>query len=99
MKKIPRFKSKEEEAEFWMTHDTTAFWDSFETVKEPLDISPNLASHVRARHERTKLISIRLYPTQLRVARAIASKKRIPYQVLLRALIEQGLSRMIPRAA
>ena len=96
---MPRFKSKEEEAEFWMTHDTTAFWDSFETVREPLDVSSELAAHVRARHERTKLISIRLYPTQLRVAKAIANKKRIPYQVLLRTLIEQGLSRIIPRAA
>lgn len=31
--RIPRFKSLEEEAEFWDTHDTTEFEDEFEEVK------------------------------------------------------------------
>jgi hypothetical protein len=31
--RIPRFKSREEEAEFWDTHDTTEFEDEFEEVQ------------------------------------------------------------------
>lgn len=91
MKKLPKFKSRQEEADFLMRHDTTDFWDAFEDIKEPLDVTPNLMAEVRARHEKTKPISIRLYPSQLRMAKAIAN---IPYQVILRDIIEFGLSRM-----
>jgi len=98
MRKMPHFKSKEEEADFWMSHDTTAFWDSFEPLKEPLEVSKELAAWVERRHERTKPISIRLYTTQLRIAKAIAGKKHIPYQALLRTLIEKGLSQMMVHA-
>jgi hypothetical protein len=31
--RIPRFKSRAEEAEFWDTHDTTEFEDEFKEVK------------------------------------------------------------------
>jgi hypothetical protein len=30
---IPQFKNREEEAEFWETHDTTEFEDEFEEVR------------------------------------------------------------------
>lgn len=33
MKRIPRFKSRQEEAEFWDTHDTTEFEDEFVEVR------------------------------------------------------------------
>jgi predicted DNA binding CopG/RHH family protein len=98
MKKAPHFNSKEEEAHFWMTHDTTAFEDSLETSREPLEISKELMARVKSRHEKTKPISIRLYTRQLRIAKAIAGKRHIPYQVLLRALIEKGLSQLMARA-
>lgn len=98
MKKDTHFKSREEEANFWMSHDTTAFWDSFETMKEPLEVADELATAVTRRHEKTKPISIRLYTTQLRVAKAIAGKKHIPYQALLKHLIEKGLSDMVAHA-
>jgi predicted DNA binding CopG/RHH family protein len=98
MKKLPQFKSKEEEADFWMSHDTTAFWDSFEALHEPLEVSKELSTWVERRHEKTKPISIRLYATQLRVAKAIAGRKHIPYQALLRSLIEKGLSQMMAHA-
>ena len=97
-KKVPPFKSKEEEADFWMSHDTNAFWDSFETMKEPLEAADELTALIKSRHEKTRPISIRLYTTQLRVAKAIAGKKHIPYQALLRNLIEKGLSQLITQA-
>ncbi len=35
--KIPEFKSREEEAEFWDTHDTTDFEDEFKPVELRVD--------------------------------------------------------------
>lgn len=96
MRKLPKFKSKEDEAEFWMKQDTADFWSSFEDIKDPLEISPRLRSQVRGRHEKMKLISIRIYPSQLRMAKAIAAKKHIPYQTLLRSFMESGLSHRSP---
>ena len=37
--KIPKFKNEDEEREFWATHDTTNYLDSFEPVELHL---PNL---------------------------------------------------------
>ena len=88
----PKFKSKEEEAEFWMRHDTADFWDSFEDLKALPEISSRLEAQINARHERTKAISLRLYPSQIRAAKAIANRNHIPYQTILRQIIEQGLS-------
>lgn len=91
MKKLPRFKSQEEEAEYWMSHDTSDFWDAFEDIQTPAEVQPKLLSEIRHRHEKSKAISIRLYPSQLRMAKAIANKKHVPYQTILRNLIEEGL--------
>jgi hypothetical protein len=33
LKKVPRLKNLDEEAEFWETHDTTEFEDEFEEVQ------------------------------------------------------------------
>lgn len=94
MKKLPKFKTKEEEAEYWMAHDTADFWSACENVKSPLEVSPNLLSDIKKRHEKTNAISIRLYPSQIRMAKAIAGKKHVPYQAMLRYLIEEGLHRL-----
>lgn len=94
MKKLPKFKTKEGEAEYWMSHDTADFWDEFEDIKTPLEIFPGLLSDIKKRHEKTNAISIRLYPSQIRMAKAIAGKKHVPYQTMLRHLIEEGLHRL-----
>jgi len=96
MSKLPKFTSKQKEADYWMKNDTAAFWDTFEDIKEPIEVIPNLIVEIKARHERAKAISIRLYPSQLRVAKAIAKKNHIPYQTILRNLIDQGLSHLAP---
>lgn len=96
-KKLPHFKSQREEAEHWMVHDTARFWDSFEDLDDPVEASPRLQSELRARHEKTKAISIRLYPSQLRLAKAIAGRRHVPYQALLRDIIDSGLREARPR--
>ncbi|MGQ9628521.1 MAG: CopG family antitoxin [Anaerolineae bacterium] len=42
MAKIPEFKSYEEEAEFWATHDSTDYLDDMEPVE--IEIDPNVKS-------------------------------------------------------
>lgn len=43
-KKIPEFKTEEEEARFWDEHDTTEYEDEFETVKVAID--PKLEAEI-----------------------------------------------------
>ena len=39
---IPQFATREEEAEFWDTHDFTDYWDELYPVN--IEVSPNLTS-------------------------------------------------------
>lgn len=89
---LPAFTSQQEEAAFWLTHDTAHFWQAFEDLQELPEVTPQLLANINARHERTKAISLRLYPSQLRIAKAIARKTHLPYQAILRTFIDQGLS-------
>lgn len=45
--RIPDFKSREEEAEFWDTHDVTEFWDELEPSK--LEVSREFRDRIAAR--------------------------------------------------
>lgn len=42
---IPHFATREEEAEFWDTHDFTDYWDALEPAN--VGFSPNLTSSIR----------------------------------------------------
>ena len=41
---IPQFATREEEAEFWDTHDFTDYWDELEPAN--VVVSPNLTSSI-----------------------------------------------------
>jgi hypothetical protein len=43
-KKVPDFRTEEEEARFWDEHDTTEFIDDFETVE--IELSPELEDKI-----------------------------------------------------
>ena len=49
LKKVPDFKSIQEEAEFWDTHDFTDYVDFSKAVK--IEVSPNLTSVLTIRIE------------------------------------------------
>jgi len=34
--KMPKFKSEEEEREYWLTHSTAEVWDVAQEVEEPI---------------------------------------------------------------
>lgn len=77
LKKIPKFKNEAKEAKFWSKNDSTEFvdWSKGERV-----CFPNL-------HPSSKHISIRLPESLLAHVKAMANKKDVPYQSLIKTYI------------
>lgn len=69
---IPEFKSKEEEAEFWDTHDLADYWHEFKPVR------------VRFAKSLSQGITIRLDPETLAELRKRAKEKGIGPTTLIR---------------
>ena len=81
LKKIPKFKTEDEEAEFWNTHDST---DYFDWSKAKIGIFPNLKLTTRP-------ISLRLPISLINRAKVQAHKLDIPYQTLIKQSIDKGI--------
>jgi predicted DNA binding CopG/RHH family protein len=82
-KQIPKFKSEEEEREFWASHDATDFID-FSEAKQAL--MPNLRPTL-------KKVSIRLPESLLESIKVLAHKRDVPYQSLMKMLLAEGVER------
>jgi len=80
-KKIPSFKSEEEERAFWETHDSTDYldWTQGQQV-----IMPNLKPS-------TKTISLRLPQHLLDSIKAAANARDVPYQSLIKVWLQEKL--------
>ena len=50
-KKLPSFKSEDEEAKFWDTHSPLDFSGEFQVVKVPVRLSPELKEKIAKRHQ------------------------------------------------
>lgn len=74
-KKIPDFKSEQEEREFWEHHDSSEYLD---LSKAERAILPNLKPS-------TKTISLRLPEGLLDSIKVEANKRDMPYQSLIKA--------------
>jgi len=82
LKKIPEFKSEEEELEFWSTHDSTEYVDYSKGKKA---LFPNLKPT-------TRTISIRLPVYLIEEIKMLANKRDIPYQSLLKIFLAEKVS-------
>lgn len=82
MAKIPKFANEQEEAEFWATHDATKF---FQDTK-PVDVT-----FTDARPRKTQ-IAVRFDPNTLRELRAVAQRKGVGYQTLIRMWVMERLT-------
>lgn len=80
LKKIPKFKSEDEEAEFWATHDFTDYFDMKKAIVNPE--FPNLKLS-------TKTITIRVTESLLNSLKQIANKKDVPYQSLIKIFLTE----------
>ena len=78
-KKMPKFKSEDEERRFWSTHDSTEYidWPKAERAHFP-NLRPS------SRH-----ISIRLPERLFEQLRNIAHQKDIPYQSLMKVYLAE----------
>jgi len=81
MAKIPEFKTKKEERDFWATHSSADYWDDMEesddTFKRP----------------KLKSISLKLDPGMLEKIKVIAHKRGLSYNALIRYLLSKGIEK------
>ena len=77
LKAIPEFRSEAAERRFWETHDSTQYvdWSKAEFIRFP-NLKPS-----------TKTISLRLPAPLLDDLRALANKRDVPYQSLLKVYV------------
>jgi predicted DNA binding CopG/RHH family protein len=81
-KPIPSFRSDQEEREFWETHDTTDYvdWSRGRIVRFP-NLKPS-----------TTTISLRLPAPLLADLKALANKRDVPYQSLLKVFVAERIA-------
>ncbi len=80
-KKVPKFKSEDQEREFWAKNDVTDYVD----LKQGKRINfPNLKPS-------TQTISIRLPEDLLEEIKVLANKRDVPYQSLIKILLRESL--------
>src|SRR6266536_373224 len=82
-KAIPTFKSEAEERTFWETHDTSPFVD---WRNARMAVFPNLKPS-------TETISLRLPAALLAALKALANKRDVPYQSLLKVFLAERVDR------
>jgi len=79
LKKIPEFKSEDEERDFWDSHD---IFDYFDVSKARRVVFPNLKFS-------TQTVSIRLTQSLLNALKELANKKDVPYQSLMKIYLAE----------
>ena len=80
LKKIPRFKSEDEERDFWAKADTTEYFDMDKAIVNPA--FPNLKPS-------TRTITIRIPDSLFYDLKMLANKKDVPYQSLLKVYLSE----------
>jgi predicted DNA binding CopG/RHH family protein len=80
---LPAFASEREERQFWETHDTTPFVD---WSRARIAVFPNLKPS-------TETISLRLPMALLSELKALANRRDVPYQSLLKVFLAERLAR------
>ena len=80
-RKIPKFKSEDEEREFWATRGSTEYvdWKKAKRVVLP-ELKPSL-----------KTISLRLPKSMLEELKLLAHKRDVPYQSLLKVFLSEKI--------
>ena len=87
LKEIPKFKNEQDERKFWKNKDSTDYidWDKSEPVSFP-KLKPSL-----------KTISLRMPEFMLNELRAIAHKRDVPYQSLIKIFLKERIDEELKR--
>ena len=86
-KRIPKFKSEDQEREFWAKNSPLDYFDTTKARKVTL---PNLKPSV-------KTISIRLPKMMLEELKRLANKRDVPYQSLLKMFLADRIQAELRR--
>ena len=81
-KRIPKFKSEKDEAEFWATHSIADYLPELKVVHN--------VKFIRAPK---RLISLRMDDAQIQSLKAIAHTKKIGYLTLIRLWVAERISK------
>ncbi|MBF8303376.1 MAG: hypothetical protein HW396_1657 [Candidatus Dadabacteria bacterium] len=84
MRKIPKFKSDQEAAQFWDTHSLIEFEDDLELVKEKVFVKPE-----------KQVMTIRVDKKLANALKIIAREKGINYSTLARMWLIERLKKEI----
>ena len=87
-KKMPVFRSEDEEREFWATHDSADYLDWSQARRT---VFPNLKPS-------TRTISLRLPESILSGLRVLAHKRDVPYQSLLKVFLAEKVEEELRRS-
>ena len=84
LKKMPKFKTEDEEREFWSKHDSTEYVD-YSTAKRVLfpELKPS-----------TKSISIRLPESLIGKLKVLANERDVPYQSLMKIFLAEKVGEL-----
>ena len=87
-KPIPEFSTEAEERRFWETHDSTEYvdWSQAQFVRLP-NLKPS-----------TETISLRLPAPLLDDLKALANKRDVPYQSLMKMFLVERVEKELGRA-
>ena len=78
--KIPKFNNEDEARDFWSEHDMVDYFDLDKAIVNPdmPELKPS-----------TKTITIRVSESLLNALKAIANKKDVPYQSLVKMMLDE----------
>jgi predicted DNA binding CopG/RHH family protein len=82
-RQIPKFRTEEDERNFWAAHDSTEFidWQAGQRRRFP-NLKPSL-----------RTISLRLPVSMIEDLKVLANKRDVPYQSLLKVFLAERLER------
>lgn len=88
-RKTPRFETEDQEREFWANEDSTDHvdWSKARRVTLP-DLKPSV-----------KTISLRLPKSMYEQLKALANKRDVPYQSLIKLFLAERIRRELERDA
>lgn len=86
MKKLPVFKTQEEEIKFWQTHSVSEYWEDLSESNDTF--------------ERPKLtpVTLKFDPLVLKKLKMLARKRGVSYNAYIRLLLAKGVEKEIIQA-
>jgi len=90
-RRLPRFTSSDQEAEFWSRVDSVDYWGVFHETDAPLELAPSLVRVIDQRSSSKRRVSLYLEAWTVRLARALADREGVHPHDVFRRWVEEGI--------